>query len=61
MFSEIWENATACYTNVNFIDTSTQPYTAISKEIEFIIWEIVKQINSKVVRLKVFNSTLQKT
>lgn len=37
MFSEIWENATACYTNVNFIDTSTQLYTVFSKEMEFII------------------------
>lgn len=37
MFSEIWENAAACYTNVNFIDTSTQLYTVFSKEMEFII------------------------
>lgn len=31
------KNATACYTNVNFIDTSTQLYTVFSKEMEFII------------------------
>lgn len=30
-------NATGCYTNVNFIDTSTQRYTMFSKEMEFII------------------------